>query len=518
MSAPSGPKDRRVIPRWREAKTAVQTGEASPINLTDSAEVDHQRKTASLARLSNEFRQHPDIGRAADLASVAQLFDRSELAEDAAEYLLMHQEQTTAAALANARRILELDKLDPRAHVLGDESQTEVDVDVIHAEVRRLRAKLRHFSLNPLAHLDLARVYTALGQFNKAERHIRTALGLAPHHRLVTRTAMRFHLHLGDPQTALRLLYQHPQAAADPWLVAAEISTAMVADQAPKFVRRGRELLDTRRQPPLHLSELAASLGTLELYAGRGKRAKQLFQTSMVQPTENTVAQVRWAQPHMVSDLIGERGVDVPRNFEALAWQQYFNGHFLQARASFMSWLRDEPFSSRPAHMAAFLTDLLDPKPQAAIRLTRLALGADPDDALLLNNLAFYLANVGELEEAELNVQRALQQQPDKSTQVALLATQGLLAFRQGHSVQGEHLYLASVALARKEKDRANELLAQLYLARERFRLGQASPGFEHLMTEVKALAEPGVLLAANKIQHETQQGRLSSTDNDETP
>jgi len=50
---------------------------------------------------------------------------------------------------------------------------------------------------------------------------------------------------------------------------------------------------------------------------------------------------------------------------------------------------------------------------------------------------------------------------------VALLATQGLLAFRQGYSAQGEHLYLDSVALARKEKDRANELLAQLYLARE---------------------------------------------------
>ncbi len=53
----------------------------------------------------------------------------------------------------------------------------------------------------------------------------------------------------------------------------------------------------------------------------------------------------------------------------------------------------------------------------------------------------------------------------------------------------------------RKEKDRANELLAQLYLTRERHRLGQDSSGFEHLMTEVKALAEPGVLLAASKIQ-----------------
>ena len=130
----------------------------------------------------------------------------------------------------------------------------------------------------------------------------------------------------------------------------------MVADQAPRFVRRGRQLPENRVQSPLHLRELAASLGTLELYAGRGKRARQRSQTSMEQPTENTVAQVWWTRPHFPSDLISEPSVDVPRNFEAQAWQYYFSGEFAASRASFMAWLRDEPFSSRPAHMAAFLS------------------------------------------------------------------------------------------------------------------------------------------------------------------
>lgn len=77
-----------------------------------------------------------------------------------------------------------------------------------------------------------------------------------------------------------------------------------------------------------------------------------------------------------------------------------------------MAWLRDEFFSPRPAHMAAFLSGLLDPEPQVAISLTRLALGADPDDALRMNTLAFYLASAGQLPEADKRMQWALQQHP----------------------------------------------------------------------------------------------------------
>ena len=80
-------------------------------------------------------------------------------------------------------------------------------------------------------------------------------------------------------------------------------------------------------------------------------------------------------------------------------------------------------------------------------------------------------------------VQRALWHQPGGRTWVADRTTRGLLAFRLGDAVQGEQLYLESVAQAHAEKDRANELLAQLYLARERSRVGQVSQGFEALLS-----------------------------------
>ena len=96
-------------------------------------------------------------------------------------------------------------------------------------------------------------------------------------------------------------------------------------------------------------------------------------------------------------------------------------------------------------------------------------------------------------------VQRALRHQPGGRTWVADRTTRGLLAFRLGDAVQGEQLYLESVAQAHAEKDRANELLAQLYLARERSRVGQVSQGFEALLGEAEVATEPSVTLAARK-------------------
>ncbi|GGR27285.1 hypothetical protein [Deinococcus ruber] len=515
MSVPTGPKDRRVIPRWRETSTATQTGEAA-LSTRGVTPAEQARSQAPLSKLAAEFQQTPNLGRAAELTSAARLLSRPELAEDAATYLLMHPQQTTPAALTNARVTLALDQLQAVASPPPLLSVDEVGVPFMATQVRRFRAKLRAFAINPLAHLDLARAYTALGEVTKAERHIRIALGLAPQHRLVLRTAMRFYLHLSAPRTALRLLYRHGAGTSDPWLMAAEISTAMVAEQAPRFVRKGRELLTRAQQSPLQLSELAASLGTLELYAGKDKRARQLFQRSMEQPTENTVAQVRWAKPRLHLDLTGARRVDVPRNFEALAWQQYFAGEAAASRVNFMAWLHDEPFSSRPAHMAAYLADLLDPSPQAAIDLTALALAAEPDRPLLLNNMAFYLASMGRIDEAARFVARAARLPVQPADRVALLATQGLIQFRSGDPVSGEQLYHQAVGLARSSHDRANELVAALYLARER-QLQQPEvldQRVDQVLEQAETSNDPGVTLTAQKVRRQT--GRLSSSSGDQ--
>jgi len=64
----------------------------------------------------------------------------------------------------------------------------------------------------------------------------------------------------------------------DPWLMAAEIAVATVAELPAKMVTLARAALVGRRHDPYHLGEVASALATLEANAGNNKAARKLFQ------------------------------------------------------------------------------------------------------------------------------------------------------------------------------------------------------------------------------------------------
>ncbi|MBB5234317.1 hypothetical protein [Deinococcus budaensis] len=491
---------RRVIPRWRDTRVAVEMGEASSLRPPRPASTEQVRAriAAHLDQLQVAFAARPSVGRAAELTSAAALAVRPEAAADAAEYLLMHAEDTTFTALSTARQVLGLNMALPSPGI----SSPPLGRDRLQEEVRRLKAVVRAFPRNPLAHVDLARMYAALGVLVKAERHLAVALSLAPQHRLTLRAAVRFHVHAHDPREAVRLLRQQPVTLQDPWLMAAEISAAMVAGLPPRSVRRAREVLENREFLPLHTSELAAALGTLELTDGKTKRGRKLFQQALERPTENAVAQVQWAAPHVRLEMDGAQLIDVPRNFEARGQESYEARNYVDARAAFVAWFQDEPFSSTPAIMAGYLSHLLDETPGQAIELTRLGLAATPEEQTLLNNMAFYLANDGQLDLAEHYLTRAQASAPDDELGLTLRATEGLIAFRRGDPARGAELYEDALRVARSLKNTEREVLARLYYARElaRSRDPQAPGLLAGAYAAAVKLGESGAVLTARRV------------------
>ena len=177
-------EDRRVIPRWRDTRVAGATGEAASLQRPQSQAVERaqQRVAQHLSRLQEAFLSRPSVGRAAELTGAAALAARPEAAGDAAEFLLMHAEDTTPMALTAARRVIGLEALH-----LEEVAEGPAGVDAMQGELRRLRAVIREGSRSPFAHLDLARVYSTLGQRERAERHLSIALALAPQNRLILR-------------------------------------------------------------------------------------------------------------------------------------------------------------------------------------------------------------------------------------------------------------------------------------------------------------------------------------------
>lgn len=463
MTAPDESSNRRVIPRWRESGTSVETGEGRPLSSVSST-TEYAAVTSSLQRLQEEFTADANIGTAAELVSAARLFNTLDRAEDAAEFLLMHREDTTVSALQGAREVLGLTGLDDS---VPPSDQKALSVTSLGVQVGELRARLRAFPINTLAHLDLARLFTALGKDDQAERHLRVAVGLSPHHRLTIRAVTRFYLHRQEPDRALRFLRNLPVVRQDPWLMATEIATATVAGRPQQLVRQARALLEAKNYPALHTSELAASIATLDVLDGaNAKRIRQLMGRALEDPTENAVAQARWISKRVRLEARPPEELDVPRNFEARAWEAYQARQFETSRNLFTDWLRDEPFSSRPALMAGYLSDLLDASPRRAIELTRIGVRAEERNATLHNNLAFFLAESGELSQAEHSIASAqLYAQP--AEEVAILATRGFIAFRRGDLELGERLYLEAIEQARTQHNEGVAVTAQLYFARE---------------------------------------------------
>lgn len=130
-----------------------------------------------------------------------------------------------------------------------------------------------------------------------------------------------------------------------------------------------------------------------------------------------------------------------------------------------------------------------------------MALAASPAEDLLLNNMAFYLAEAGQLDLAQQYLARTQPLPPDTELGLTLSATRGLIAFRRGNEELGRALYEQAIAAARTRSLWEYETLATLYYSRELARIQDPSAP-ERLMRArliAEKIAEPGLVLTAQR-------------------
>lgn len=311
-------------------------------------------------------------------------------------------------------------------------------------------AALRSNPRNSVAWVDLSLEYATLGLKKQATRAMRVAVDLAPNHRFTLRSAARLFVHLGDPEYAHRLLVESQTTASDPWLMAAEIAVAAVADASSEFLKDGRQLIKSGEFSPWHLSELAAAVGTVELEHGNHRIGKKLFREALVHPTDNTVGQARWVEHAASIELLDDAVLRTRGAFEARAWQHYYAGLWKDAVEEAECWLADEPYSSRPAALGSCIAGAVLEQYDRAVMIARMGVRANPEDVMLLNNLAFSLINCGELDEAEHVLTPLEAAALDPGQTVVIKATSGLLRFRRSDAGRGRQLYLEANGHRRK--------------------------------------------------------------------
>jgi tetratricopeptide (TPR) repeat protein len=368
---------------------------------------------------------------------------------------------------------------------------------IFYEKIRQSKARLAADARNPIAWSDLARRYTGLGQFDQARHALRVARLLAPDSRYLLRVTTRFLLHIDDADGAVRELRSSPRTMEDPWLLSALIAAATMSGQPLPGRRVAQRILDSGRFRKIETADLVSELGTLELSGGGDKRAKALMIQSLEEPTDNSLAQAFWVAPKLPTlEPRDEHITRVAFPAEARAWEASHRGDWDTALTQSVEWLADQPFDGDAATHASYVAAVGLDRWEDSLRLAKIGLMANPTHPTLMNNCAYALIEMGELDNGEKALRFAISNISEHSDRVAIIATAGLYQFRRGNPEGGRSFYRQAIELARRLRDRHAEATARSMLIREEAGGGTANLGVElaALDKAAKGLKEAGVL------------------------
>lgn len=458
---------RRVVPRWRDFRKTTFTGELSgysaialPSNVGDSP---------YLLEHLESWKEDQSIDIASEILFHCLTISRPGMAIEQATYLNGQAEFLTASLNNLVTEVLEGKKEIEIPLSSSGEDLSNLNKQ-IYSEIHRLKSILKEWPNNAIYWVEIARLYVTLGLQKKADRAIKNALQLAPTNRYVFRSAIRFYLHIGDPEYIFRLFSQYGALYHDPWVLASYVALQDVIKKKNFRIRQIRNLV--LKLPEEHTTELAGALATLELNNGAIKSAKKLFNKSIVYPNDNSLAQVVWAESH-VGAIADVSKIRLLFDHEARARDYFRNNEIRKSISSCIQWIIDEPFSSKPAIVGSYISSTFMADYDCAKQFCEIGLNANPTDEMLLNNYAVSLARTGNLSKAAYFLESIRDVDENTAMFVTILATKGLILFRSGSSSEGRKLYATSIDLAKKLNLQISQGVAAINLAEEELLVGE---------------------------------------------
>lgn len=423
--------DRDVLPIWVSSREAAKLPELNPVNAKKKLGVFVEATPEILA----EFEQERSVGVAIELLNSAVVEGKHEVATRAAEFLL--DVQGLPSPINEVIR-----------NTLGIRALTSVDVNV--NTIARLRSRIKSGGRDPLAWVDLSREYAILGDKERSQKAMLTALQLADNHRWVTRVASRVFIHFKEPDKAYSIISKNPNLKNDPWLIATEMAVARKAERSTKLWNVGKRFLDSNIKP-FHITELASSVATNELLSGAEKKARPFFKQSLLDPNQNSLAQAKWAE--RTSSLKNLVQVSLDSNMvahEAKYWEAYSNKDMLAALEFAKAWFAEEPFSSSPPIAISYLAAMLDDY-EEIYDATRKGLKANPDNTTLKLNYIFGWLATADLKNQEkqtvdnnVRMLSTILHGEDKSEAAHAMANIGMFFYRVGRPEEGKARYDAA--------------------------------------------------------------------------
>ena len=391
--------DRIPVPKWKALDQTPTSELASAKGLKPDHLVASGRAERAYA-LYERWRASPSLNNALELLDSSLFTEDLGLFSDAASQVLSNQSST------HASKIVAQNILDPRAFRQSRRRAESCSNDVFE-KIASNKSELRQNMRNALLHTEQARLYTVIGELDAAEKSFALALGIAPNNRHVLRSYSRFMFHTGETEIARKRLLGTSSIKHDPWLQAAEIALSEVSGVGSNTASIATSAMSQDRVPLEHRSELASALATLEYASGNRKKFKKRLGESLLEPTDNALAQVMWYAREPGPDMEIEESFEpsillaLRRSREALTYSYLQAKKWKEAVSSFRSWQSEEQFSSHIAVQGSYYAVAFAADHRAAVELCKNAQNANRDSAMLFNNLCVAHRRLGEVEHAE---------------------------------------------------------------------------------------------------------------------
>jgi tetratricopeptide (TPR) repeat protein len=492
----TGLDNRIVLPQWLDFRKAAEQREAYAFE-RELARQDYGPSIAAFTEAFADFEREPSPFVATELMGIAHVLRQDDTARRLAEYVLS-QSIVGLVALNQARRIL------------GDQGRAQ-STD-LHERVKITKSHVRQFPRDAIAWLEQARLYTILGQRYKARVAIMAALQLAPTHRYIVRSAIRFFMHFDWWDDALRCAERAYAATSDPLILGPLLS---VATHLQKLPQKLKLLAQSALNAPNHFlfSETLEAIGTLEIIYGAEKKSRRFFKRAWIDPAKAVISHSQWVLREHLPGLATEQRIDFSQSPEALSWLRYAVLDLRGAIAGTQEWELEEPYARRPNILGSSIACVADDF-TGAEAIAKRGLKANPHDVTLINNLAFAQLRSGRVADAE-NTFAPLKQILSEQNQIAPIATYGLLLMSQGHFDEGVAQYVEAVNRAKSAADLTSATRATLNLLISMFETAKKLDPvlLKATSNALKAATDPGCFATGISLARKLAKANISGSD-----
>ncbi len=322
----------------------------------------------------------------------------------------------------------------------------------------------------------MALYYATLAQMDKARKAIKVALNLAPNNRFILRSASGCFNHLGEPDRAVSILRRSPLYSFDPWITSADIAISEISGLPIKSISKAKDLVNSQNLTQYSRSELAVSIGTMEMKNGAERRAKALMRQGIIDPTENALAQAEWMAPRLGTSIsnFNHLGETVPASYEATARYLFNKENFKESLNSAELWCKYQPLSPIPFGFFSYVATVCLGDDREGLRILESAIHLHRDNFTFMNNYIVCLTKTGKVGAAQETLQTWHPPELSNLERFTSMATHGLICFRTDNTEKGRELYLNAITGFERNNSQRSAAIAAYYWAFEEKRISSS--------------------------------------------